>query len=241
MYFCVYEAFVCIHHLLEVRSERAVEGESRAAIEILVKRRCLFFRELASRLDICKYAPGEITAHRYEIDCRHLASRQQSQIPAYLNQVLVGEDLVGGQVVVPPAEMGGGGRFHSGPCGTCEGCHLHFLFQQTRLCKRKQGQLYRCGKTSRIRNLVRPGNASFLPFRQAIDIALGLISEILSQVYDFQTFGAGMSLPELPAFAVCRAEEYQIHAVQRSIFAELHIGFPVDASVHLPEKVSCIA
>ena len=144
-------------------------------------------------------------------------------------------------IVVSPAEMCGGSRFHSRACRACDGRDVDLVFQQAGRGKRQQGKLYRSCKAARIGQFVSSRNFRALPLGQTVNIALGLVAEVLSQVYDLQSCRSLVLRPETAALSVSRAHKQQIDSLKVKFVGKLLLRFAEYARMHLIKEISRIA
>ena len=137
-----------------------------------------------------------------------------TKVPADFQQMLVGQDLIDGKVVAAPTEMGGGSGFDARPGGAGDGLDMDIAPEETGLGQRQERQLDGGRKAAGVGHFLRLGNPVAVEFREPIDIAVGLVPEILGQVDDLESFRAGMLLPESAALAMGRAQEQDVDALQ---------------------------
>ena len=97
----------------------------------------------------CEYPPCEIPPERDEVHDR-LFPGDAPEIHSDLSKVLVGEQLVDGDVVVPVAEMRGLSRFLPCTGRSRDGAHVHLVVDEPAGCKREQGKLDGRGEAARI-------------------------------------------------------------------------------------------
>ena len=102
------EAFVCARDLLQVHGTRGHEGEGRIGIVVFVETACGRFVERALRVDGGEDAAREVAAQGDEVDFRCVSGLEAGEGAADFGEVLVGEDLVGGDVAGTSTEVGGG-------------------------------------------------------------------------------------------------------------------------------------
>ena len=112
------QALVGVDHLLEVHGAREDVREGRIGIEVLVQGRHFLQGEGARGLGDSEDAAGEIAP-----DGDEMQVFPDAQVAADLRQVLVREDFIGRQVVVPPAEVRRGRGLDAGAGGAGDGLH----------------------------------------------------------------------------------------------------------------------
>src|SRR5690606_8769072 len=131
--------------------------------------------------------------------------------------MLMGKGLVPGKVVLPPAEMGGGGE--SDPCpGTSRyGVDVYFPRELPGLCQGQKAQFNGGGKTARIGHGPGLCNGIGIEFGKAVhklsvpEIGVRLQPEIIAQVDDPGIRGKGMLLQKAFGVSMAQTEEYQVH------------------------------
>ena len=209
MHFQGDEALVRIDHLFEVHGTGKYPGKGGIGIEVLVQGRHFLDREGAGGFADGEDAAGEIAPDRDEMEVV-----PDAKVPADFQQMLVGQNLIDGQVVTAPAEMGGGSRFNARPGGAGDGLDVDVAREETGLGQRQEGQLDGGRETAGVGHFPRLGDPVAVQLRKSIDIAVGLVPEILGQVDDLESFRTGMLLPESAALAMGRAQEQDVDALQ---------------------------
>ena len=217
------DTLVRVHHLLQVRVSVHHEGEGRILVEILVELLDFLDLQVALRIGRDEDAPREITAHRQEIDIVVEARLQLTHGAVDLQQVLVRESLVDGDVVVSPAEVGRCARLYTRTRGTRDASGVHLALQQTLSRQREKTDLDGRGETTRVRQLSGLLDALTVHLRQAIDESVALVAVILREVDDLHVGRHHMRLQELPAIPMTRADEQGVHLIQRELVGEGHL------------------
>ena len=130
------QALVCVDHLLEVHGAREDVREGRIGIEVFIQG-CHFLQGEGAR-GLCdgEDAAGEIAPDRDEVQIV-----ADAQVPADFRQVLVRQDFIGRQVVVPPAEVRRGSGLDAGAGGTGDGLDMDIAPEEAGLRQRQERQL----------------------------------------------------------------------------------------------------
>ncbi len=241
MFFEGYDAFVRVDGLFEIHGPVADEREGRISVEILIQCDCLFGADGTAGMDAGEDSSGEIASYGDELEFTAETGLDPVDVSADFQQVLVLENFIGGEIVVPPAEVGGGSGFDSRSGGTGYSCDIDVALKQTFLGQGEYGQLYGGGEASGVGDFRGPGYSFPLHFRQSIYISFRFVAEILCEVDDFQPCRAVVALPEFPAFSVSGAEEKNIDAVEVIAVRELDVGVTDKPFVDIIDVVPCIA
>ena len=154
-----------------------------------------------------------------------------AQVAADLRQVLVREDFIGGQVVVPPAEVRRGRGLDAGAGGAGDGLHVHVAPEEAGLRQRQERQLDGRREAARIGHFLRAQDPVPVQLRESIDIAVGFVAEVLGQVHDLEPCRAGMFLPEGAALAMGGTQEKDINPFQVDDVGKDEVGVAHEAGV----------
>ncbi len=159
-----------------------------------------------------------------------------------LVQMLVGEELIGGKVVVAPREMGGSSGLLSGAGRACYGVHGDVVGEQSGRGQGQQTELYAGGEAAGVGQMLRLADGIAVGFGQAIDVVVvAFDAEVLRQVDDFHAVGYGVLLEKGLTLAVSEAEEHHIHLVEGHLRGEAQVAITVKSLVHIGHKVAGIA
>ena len=211
-------------------------GEGRIGIEGLVQGRHFLQGEGAGGFRDSEDAAGEIAP-----DGDEMQVVPDTQVAADLRQVLVREDFIGGQVVVPPAEVRRGSGLDAGAGGTGDRLHMDIAPEKTGLRQRQERQLDGGREAARIGHLLRPGDPVPVQFRKTVHIAVGFVPEILGQVHDLESRRAGMLLPEGAALSMGRTQEEDVDPFQVDDVGEGEVRVAHEAGVVFRHGLSRLA
>ena len=216
-------------------------GATMAFVVVLVKLERRFARQGRLHGHGGEDAAGEVAAHRHELDVDAVRALEEAQVAADLLEVLVLEDLVGREVVGPPAEMRGRGGLDAGAGGAGDGRHVDRGLQQAGGGQRQERQLDGRGEAAGVGDLVGAEDPVALPLGQAVDIALGFVAVVLRQVHHLQAGGPGVLRPEFTALAVGRAEEEHVDGIEIVAVAEAQLRVPEQAAVDVVQEIAGVA
>ena len=228
MLFQADQAFVGVHHLLQVHRARVQEGEGGVGIIALIQGTGRGQIQGAVCVKCGENAPAEVSAHGDEVNLRELGL-QASQVPTDFQKVLVLKHFIGADIGRAPAEVGACLRFDAGTGTAGNSRDVDVALEQTFRRERQQGQLDGGGETAGIGHFLRALNPGFLPLRKAIDIAFPLVAVILRQVDHLQAFRLLMAFPEARAFAVGAAEEQDIGLAKVHAVGEMQVRISPEA------------
>ena len=159
----------------------------------------------------------------------------------YLQEVLVVEGLVDGDIVVAPTEVCGCTRFLSGTGRTSNAVDMDVATDDAGLQCRKQSQLYASGKATGIGQVHGTNGLLSMCLWQAIHIVMfACYTEILCQVDDAHMGRNLVLLKEGTALAMTKAEEHHIHLFPRHLAGEAEVGFAIQALVYLAHRIAGI-
>ena len=137
--------------------------------------------------------------------------------------------------------MGGGAGLDAGAGGTGDGLQVNLTLEEAGLRQRQKRQLDGGRKASRVGHLRRSGDAVALELRKPIDIAVGLVPEILGQVHDLEPFRARMLLPERAALPVRGTKEKDVDTVQVHDVREYEVRIADEAGMVLRHGLAHLA
>lgn len=123
--------------------------------------------------------------------------------------MLVLESFVDAHVVVAPAEVARGARFHTGAGTSGNGVHHDIIVQHQMFGERQQAQLYAGGKAARIGYVLRFAGGTAVQLRQAVDeVVFGRgYAVVHGEVDDSQFLGHVVAFEELLRVTMCRTEK----------------------------------
>ena len=156
MQFHMYQSLVRIDYVLHRDIPILVKYKRRSRIIIVIYLPIILdCHSLNSPgIDTGKDSTCKITPERNEIHYWLSTVSNSCDILLNFSKMLVGEQLVNGDIVIPPAEMGGLSWFF--PCSgrTCDCGYMDLINDESGIGKRKKCKLDCRGKASRIGNVM---------------------------------------------------------------------------------------
>ena len=236
------KGLVGVHHLLHVGTLRDEMCEGGVLVVVGIDALHLFKWHVAPRVGCDEDAAGETAALRDEEHATSVAWAELLHRLVYLQEMLMREGLVDGDVVVAPREVRRSARLLSCARTACDAVHVDVAADDAGLQSGQHGKLDACGEATGVGKVLAAPNRLPVRLGQAIDeIMLAPYAEVLRQVDNLHPRRYLVFLKELFALAVSEAEEDDVHLVEGTVEAEPQLTVADQSLVYVADEVAGIA
>lgn len=203
------EALVGVYHLLQVDILLHDVGKGIFGVIFFIHADDFFQGHFGLHHNGGEDAAREVAAVGDEVNVRIKAVLQLFERLLDFGHMLVLESFVDAHVVVAPAEVARGARFHTGAGTSGNGVHHDIIVQHQMFGERQQAQLYAGGKAARIGYVLRFAGGTAVQLRQAVDeVVFGRgYAVVHGEVDDSQFLGHVVAFEELLRVTMCRTEK----------------------------------
>ena len=237
------EALVGVYHLLQVDILLHDVGKGIFGVIFFIHADDFFQGHFGLHHNGGEDAAREVAAVGDEVNVRIKAVLQLFERLLDFGHMLVLESFVDAHVVVAPAEVARGARFHTGAGTSGNGVHHDIIVQHQMFGERQQAQLYAGGKAARIGYVLRFAGGTAVQLRQAVDeVVLGRgYAVVHGEVDDSQFLGHVVAFEELLRVTMCRTEKEYVDFFQRELVGKYQVCFAVQSFVYVGNFVAGVA